>query len=243
MCGARRIVATLVLLVTPALAAEPLHDEQRRLLAGGLPQAAGLVLDIPEWVEDGAFVAVTLTLRGARPPLRLVLLRELEGEPRIAEVELRAWHEPLRLSTRARLPQSQVLQVLARDADGRTWDVSQQVRIAGSSCLSPPLADPNDGLGQIQAWLRPLDGGRELASLLRHPMETGQRRDTAGRLLPPHLLREFSVDGAQGELLRVRAFAGASANPYWRVVLPADTGELGLRWTDDDGTTFDRRLP
>lgn len=242
-CAWRTLLAVLSLCLVLPLSAELLHDERERLLAGGMPQAEGLALEVPEWVEDGAFVAVTLTLRGARSPLRLALLREAEDEPRIARVELWGWHEPLRLSTRVRLPRSQALLVLARDADGRTWAVRQPVRIAGSSCLSPPVGDPAEGLGHSQAWRRPLDGGSELASLLRHPMETGQRHDADGRLLPHHLLRELRVSGERGELMRVEAFAGLAANPYWRVVLPVDAGELGLRWRDDDGATFDRRLP
>ncbi|MDG9928823.1 MULTISPECIES: thiosulfate oxidation carrier complex protein SoxZ [unclassified Pseudomonas] len=242
-CARRTLLAILSLCLVLPLSADPLHDERERLLADGMPQAEGLALEVPEWVEDGAFVAVTLSLRGARPPLRLVLLREEEDEPRIARVELRGWHEPLRLSTRVRLPRSQALLVLARDADGRTWAVRQLVRIAGSSCLSPPLGDPAEGLGRSQAWRRPLDGGSELASLLRHPMETGQRHDADGRLLPRHLLRELRVSGERGELMRVEVFAGLAANPYWRVVLPVEAGELGLRWRDDDGATFDRRLP
>lgn len=242
-CAQHTLLAILSLCLVLPLSANPLHDERERLLAGGSPQAEGLALDVPEWVEDGAFVAVTLTLRGARPPLRLVLLREAEEEPRIAHVELRGWHDPLRLSTRVRLPRSQALQVLARDVEGRTWAVRQAVRIAGSSCLSPPVGDPALGLGQSQAWRRPLGDGSELASLLRHPMETGQRRDAEGRLLPRHLLRELRVSGEHGEWMRVEAFAGLAANPYWRVVLPVDAGELGLRWRDDDGATFDRRLP
>jgi sulfur-oxidizing protein SoxY len=242
-CARRALLAILSLCLVVPLSADPLYKERERLLAGGVPQADGLVLDVPEWVEDGAFVAVTLSLRGARPPLRLALLREAEDEPRIAHVELRGWHEPLRLSTRVRLPRSQALLVLARDADGRTWTVRQPVHIAGSSCLSPPVGDPAEGLGRSQAWRRLLDGGSELASLLRHPMETGQRHDAEGRLLPRHLLRELRVSGERGELMRVEVFAGLAANPYWRVVLPVEAGELGLRWRDDDGATFDRRLP
>ena len=47
-------------------------------------QAQGLAVEVPSWVEDGAFVAVDLTLHDAQTPLYLSLLRSGEEDPRIA---------------------------------------------------------------------------------------------------------------------------------------------------------------
>ena len=210
-------------------------------LQGRAVQPQGLTLDVPIWVEDGAFVAVDLTLHDAEPPLTLSLLRSGEDEPRIATLELHAWAAPLRLSTRVRLPQSQHLIVLARDGRGRVWLAAQSVDVLASSCLAPLQAGAAATFGQLQAWA---DGEHELElrSLLRHPMETGLRPDEHGQLIPQHLPRLFEVNGVHGNLLRAKPFAGLASNPYWRVLLPKGHGPLHVRWLDADGRAFSRQL-
>lgn len=242
-----RVLALLVLLLPVSGAADEWGTaaaEVRQLLGKRVPQVDGLRLESPDWQEDGAFVPLTLHLRGAQPPLRLSLLRSAEDEPRIAHLELSAWHEPLELSTRVRLPRSQQLLVVARDGTGRVWLAATSVRVAGSSCLAVPTVDPLHGLGRINAQAAVLDGTRALAlrTLLRHPMESGRRLDASGQLLPKRLLRRFEVRGSRGLLLRVEPFEGLAANPYWRLLLPQEAGPLALRWEDAEGSLYQRSL-
>lgn len=211
-------------------------------LGGQAPQPAGLTLELAEWVEDGAFVPLSLALYGAEPPVALSLLRSGEEDPRIARLQVHHFQAPLRLSTRVRLPRSQQLIVLARDARGRVWRAAQRVEVLASSCLAPSIDDGLAGLGRLQAWA----GGEqalELRSLLRHPMESGRRRAADGRLLPRRLAQGFEVRGAQGLLLEVEPFEGLAANPYWRLLLPLHSAPLRLRWTDADGVAYRKRLP
>lgn len=217
------------------------HPSVERWLQGRALEPQGLTVDVPAWVEDGAFVAVDLTLQDAQPPLTLSLLRSAEDEPRIATLELQAWAAPLRLSTRVRLPQSQQLIVLVRDGRGRSWLAAQSVEVLASSCLSPPQAGASATFGQLQAWA---DGEHELElrSLLRHPMETGLRRDAQGQLIARHLPSLFEINGVHGNLLRAQPFAGLARNPYWRILLPKEHSPLQLRWVDADGREFSRQL-
>lgn len=217
------------------------QGEVTRLLAGANVQTQGLTLELPDWQEDGAFVPLTLHLQGAQPPVQLSLLRSGEDEPRIARLQLMAWREPLELSTRVRLPQSQQLIAVARDGRGRVWLAANSVAVLGSSCLSTPMGDPLAGLGQIKAWADG-DAALELRSLLRHPMETGRRKNAQGQWLPRRLLRSFEVAAGQGDLLRVEPFEGLAANPYWRLMLPLGTGPLELRWRDADGQSYQTSL-
>jgi sulfur-oxidizing protein SoxY len=238
-------VLVLVLLLAGPAAAQPWGQAQMAVeqwLQGREPQTQGLTLDVPTWVEDGAFVAVDLSLHDAEPPLVLSLLRSGEDDPRIARIELQAWEAPLRLSTRVRLPHSQQLIVLARDGRGRLWLVAQAVEVLSSSCLSPSLGDNGSTLGQLQAWVEQ-GQGLELRSLLRHPMETGRRPGTDSQPLPRHLPTRFEINGAHGNLLLVEPFEGLAANPYWRLWLPAGHTPLLLRWVDADGREFLHRLP
>ena len=131
-----RAVLLMLMLAGPAVA-QPWGQAQEAVeqwLQGTQAQTQGLTVEVPSWVEDGAFVAVDLTLHGAQPPLSLSLLRSGEEDPRIATLQLQAWEAPLRLSTRVRLPRSQQLIVLARDGRGRIWQAAQSVEVLASSC-------------------------------------------------------------------------------------------------------------
>lgn len=226
-----------VALATPA--------EESRQRGPGEPsqvERAGLDLDAPEWVEDGAFVPLTVHLRGAVAPVTLHLLRDGEPDRRIAEVTVHQWREPLELSTRVRLPQSQSLRVLARDGAGRRWEAAHAVRVAGSSCLAPPNGNPLEGLGEVRAWLRGQGGGLELVSLLRHPMESGRRKDLEGRLLPRYLASRLEILRAGQPVLEATPYEGLAANPYWRLLVD-DGAPLAVRWVDRDGQRYEAQAP
>jgi predicted secreted protein len=216
------------------------HVEQ--WLAGKQTEETGLTLDVAPWVEDGAFVSIDLTLIGAVPPVSIRLLRSEEDDPRIANIEVQRWAEPLRLSTRVRLPQTQAVIVLAQDGRGRVWRTQQTVEVLASSCMTPMPASRPANFGQIQAWA---DGEQELEvrTLLRHPMETGRRPDQAGGVLPRHLPALLKIQGEEGGLLRVEPFEGLSVNPYWRVLLPLNNRALSIQWIDADGRQFNAELP
>lgn len=236
-------MVALVLLAANALAAPPSPEQlASELLDGAQLQPAGLTLELPEWVEDGAFVPLTLQLEGATPPVRLAILRLAEPDPRIASAELADWQQPLRLSLRLRLPQSQAVEVIARDGAGRTWRTSQKVRVLGSSCLAPASSDPLARLGETRVWAEQADG-LELRTLVRHPMETGRRAGADGRLLDERLLREIEIGDGQGVLLRLRPFEGMAANPLLRVVLPVHRQPLQMRWLDADGVQYRAHWP
>jgi hypothetical protein len=227
----------LLALCLPALAMAGLEQERQALLAGTWPQEEGLGVELAEWVEDGASIPIDLRLSGAQPPLTVSLLRDAEDEPRIARLTLWQWREPLRLGLRLRLPRSQAVEVLARDGSGRSWHLRRGVRVLGSSCLTAPVGDPRAGLGQGRLWLREQEGGLELASLLRHPMETGRRRDAAGQLLPRHLLQGLRIEEDGRALVDAELFEGSAANPYLRLLLPPGS-QPRLEWREADGNRY-----
>lgn len=211
-------------------------------LQGQNLQENGLRLQVPDWVEDGAFVAIELQLEGAQPPVSLSLLRSGEADPRIATLELRAWEGPLNLSTRIRLPRSQQVIALVRDGTGRVWMAVDSVEVLASSCLTPSSGNDHASLGELQAWLEAQGSGLELRSLLRHPMETGRRLTVDSQLLPRNLISHFELSGAHGEILSIEAFEGLAANPYLRLLLPAGHTPLILRWVEVDGREYRRQV-
>jgi sulfur-oxidizing protein SoxZ len=77
----------------------------------------------------------------------------------------------------------------------------------------------------------------EVKALVSHVMETGQRRDSSGAVIPRKILNKFSCT-VNGKLVFAADFEPAvSANPYIQFKFRAlESGPVVLTWTDDDGT-------
>jgi sulfur-oxidizing protein SoxZ len=74
-------------------------------------------------------------------------------------------------------------------------------------------------------------------ALVSHVMETGQRRDSSGAVIPRKILNKFTCM-VNGKLVFAADFEPAvSANPYIQFKFRAlESGPVVLAWTDDDGT-------
>jgi sulfur-oxidizing protein SoxZ len=78
-----------------------------------------------------------------------------------------------------------------------------------------------------------------IRTLISHPMESGQRRDASGNVLPRKIINRFTVE-FEGELVIDAALEPAvSANPYFEIeaVVPR-TGTFTFTWIDDDGAIY-----
>lgn len=79
----------------------------------------------------------------------------------------------------------------------------------------------------------------EVKTLITHVMESGQRRDAAGKAIPRKILNKFSCTYNGKEVLRMDLAPAIAANPYIAFFVTAtESGTLEFAWTDDDGTVF-----
>jgi sulfur-oxidizing protein SoxZ len=82
----------------------------------------------------------------------------------------------------------------------------------------------------------------EIKALITHPMETGQRRNAAGELVPRSIIKSFHASFNGQPFFTAELLPGISANPFiafnMKVVGP---GELELAWTDDNETVLTER--
>ncbi len=72
--------------------------------------------------------------------------------------------------------------------------------------------------------------------LIRHPMETGHRRDRVGAPIPRDIIHSFRADYDGDVVFRMELFPGIAANPYLEFrTVATRTGTLTCRWEDDAG--------
>ena len=76
----------------------------------------------------------------------------------------------------------------------------------------------------------------EIKALIRHPMETGYRVDSVGKLIPRYIVKRFSVTYGGAEVFSMDLTQGVAANPFIAFSTVAiETGELVFTWEDDRG--------
>ena len=90
--------------------------------------------------------------------------------------------------------------------------------------------------GKIRARLR--DGTIQVKAIIRHPMETGSRKNpTTGELIPRNYIREVICEHNGKAVLTLDWGWGISANPYlsFRIRNGAPGDTVAVRWQDDQG--------
>jgi sulfur-oxidizing protein SoxZ len=79
----------------------------------------------------------------------------------------------------------------------------------------------------------------EVKTLVTHAMESGQRKDANGQVIPRKILNKFVCTYNGKEVFRADLWPAISANPYIAFFIKAtDSGTLEFAWTDDDGSVI-----
>ena len=79
----------------------------------------------------------------------------------------------------------------------------------------------------------------EVKALVAHPMESGQRKDSKGNIIPRKILNKFTCTVAGKQVFAADFETAVSANPYIQFKFKAEqSGPVVLTWTDDDGSTI-----
>lgn len=79
----------------------------------------------------------------------------------------------------------------------------------------------------------------EIKLLVQHPMETGFRTGTDGRLVPRNIIHLIRCLYLGREVFRAELFPAVAANPFLAFRLRAEaSGDIRLIWTDENGDQF-----
>ena len=78
-----------------------------------------------------------------------------------------------------------------------------------------------------------------LKTLISHPMESGQRKDDAGNVIPRHIINRFTCDFNGQNVIDVTMEPAISTNPYFEFETKVpEAGTFTFTWYDDDGDVY-----
>lgn len=76
----------------------------------------------------------------------------------------------------------------------------------------------------------------EVKTLLLHPMESGFRAGTMGRLIPRNIIEDFTATYNGIEVFRMKMSSAIAANPFVAFQMAVnESGTMAFRWSGDEG--------
>jgi sulfur-oxidizing protein SoxY len=210
------------------------------LKALGLPApqpSKDVTLTAPELFEDGTVVPITF---GCALPGLKTLLIGVERNP----TWLSAIFEPgdtiePNLGLRLKMQETSPVIALAVMKDGRVLMASKDVKITLGGCGG--AAEPVPVAKTEPTLIRVTPGANALTVrvLMKHEMESGQRKDSAGKLIPPWHIQEVTARLNGQPVMAAQWGTAVAKNPFLQFGLRgAKAGDkLAIAWADNRGAT------
>ena len=78
-----------------------------------------------------------------------------------------------------------------------------------------------------------------IKTLISHPMESGQRKDGDGNVIPRSIINRFTCDFNGENVIDVTLEPAISTNPFieFQAIVP-EAGTFTFTWYDDDGDVY-----
>jgi sulfur-oxidizing protein SoxZ len=79
-----------------------------------------------------------------------------------------------------------------------------------------------------------------LKTLISHPMESGQRKDSSGNVIPRSIINRFTCEFNGQMVVDITLEPAISTNPYFEfdATVP-EAGAFKFTWYDDDGSVYE----
>ena len=78
-----------------------------------------------------------------------------------------------------------------------------------------------------------------IKTLISHQMESGQRKDSDGNVIPRSIIHRFTCDFNGENVIDVVLAPAISTNPYFEFqAVVNESGEFTFTWYDDDGAVY-----
>ncbi|MGH1367345.1 MAG: thiosulfate oxidation carrier complex protein SoxZ [Maritimibacter sp.] len=83
-----------------------------------------------------------------------------------------------------------------------------------------------------------------LKTLISHKMESGQRKDSDGNVIPRSIINRFTCELNGAMVVDVAMEPAISTNPYFEFQAKVDaSGAFKFTWYDDDGDVYEDSKP
>jgi sulfur-oxidizing protein SoxZ len=81
-----------------------------------------------------------------------------------------------------------------------------------------------------------------IKTLISHPMESGQRKDSQGNVIPRSIINRFTCEFNGQSVIDATLEPAISTNPYFEFeALVNESGTFVFTWYDDDGSVYEER--
>ncbi len=78
-----------------------------------------------------------------------------------------------------------------------------------------------------------------IKTLISHEMESGQRKDKDGKVIPRKIINKFTCEFNGKKVFECDIDPAISANPYFEFSAKvAESGAFKFSWVDDDGAVY-----
>ncbi len=78
-----------------------------------------------------------------------------------------------------------------------------------------------------------------IKTLISHKMESGQRKDDEGKVIPRQIINKFMVEFNGKPVFSADMHPAISANPYMEFTAKVEeSGTFKFSWVDDDGSVY-----
>lgn len=90
---------------------------------------------------------------------------------------------------------------------------------------------------RMKVRARSVEGATDVRILMRHDMESGQRKNTAGDIIPAHYIQNVTVRHGQRVVLFAQWGPAVSKNPYlaFKFTGGAAGDRVEVTWVDNKG--------
>ena len=79
-----------------------------------------------------------------------------------------------------------------------------------------------------------------IKTLIKHKMESGQRKDKEGNTIPRDIINQFEASFNGNVVFSADVDPAVSANPYFEFsARVTESGTFTMKWTDDAGTVIE----
>jgi sulfur-oxidizing protein SoxY len=223
---------------------EDAHDAMKSVLGVKQPKTGRVSLTLPNLVEDGSTVPITLSVESPMTVedhvKRIHVFPDKNPTPFAATFYLGPGSGKAQVSSRIRLGESQTVIAVAELSDGSAWMTASDVSVTAGGCGG--VVSDAEPVVQTKTRIKlPEIAERgqviQIKTMITHPMESGHRTDAQGNPVPRKIINRFLCRYDGTEVFSADFHPSIAANPrlFFHIVA-THSGPLTLKWIDDDGS-------